>query len=54
MYRMKRAQNILILKLIIKIDEHINRVYNNGNQAIFDVYEVLLMNFIWKKVLCIS
>jgi len=25
MYRMKRAQNILILKLIIKIDEHINR-----------------------------
>jgi len=26
MYRMKRAQNILILKLIIKIDEHINRV----------------------------
>jgi len=26
MYRMKRVQNILILKLIIKIDEHINRV----------------------------
>jgi len=26
MYHMKRAQNILILKLIIKIDEHINRV----------------------------
>ena len=54
MYRMKRVQNILILKLIIKIDEYINRSYNNSNQAIFSVYEELLMNFIWKKGLYIS
>ena len=26
-----------------------NMLKNNGNQAIFNVYEELLMNFIWKK-----
>ena len=28
-----------------------NMLKNNGNQAIFNVYEELLMNFIWKKKL---
>jgi len=42
------------LKLIIKIDEHMNMSKNNSNHAIFNVYEELLMNFIWKKVLYIS
>ena len=31
-----------------------NMLKNNGNQAIFNVYEELLMNFIWEKGLFIS
>lgn len=42
------------MKLIIKIDEYMNMSKNNSNQAIFNVYEELLMNFIWKKGLYIS
>lgn len=45
----KSIYNSLILNPIIKIDEYVNILKNNSNHAIFNVYEELLMNFIWKK-----
>lgn len=35
--------------VIIKFDKYINIHENNSYQAIFKIYEDLLMNFIWKK-----